>query len=160
MGTQRLYIQSKYVGPRVFDLFCCVLTRLQGNVVFSNTLARKYGDQGIVSTSLNPGNLKSDLQRHLNSIQSVIVVCCGFCNDHMFYTYAFPFLILVLFPQNAMLYHVSYGALTQLWAGTSPEGAEFNGKVRLPSSLWCTCLQYLFPSVITVPNTLGTYWQG
>ena len=90
MGTQKLYIQSKYVGPRVFDLFCCVLTRLQGNVVFSNTLARKYGDQGIVSTSLNPGNLKSDLQRHLNSIQSVIVVCCGFCNHHMFCTYAFP----------------------------------------------------------------------
>ena len=156
MGTQRLYIQSKYVGPRVLDLFCCVLTRLQGNVVFSNTLARKYGDQGIVSTSLNPGNLKSDLQRHLNSIQSVIVVCCGFCSHHMFCTYASPFLFL----QNAMLYHVSYGALTQLWAGTSPEGAEFNGKVCLPSSLWCTCLLYSFPSVITVPNTLGTYWKG
>ncbi|KAI0309863.1 hypothetical protein OF83DRAFT_1071382, partial [Amylostereum chailletii] len=24
------------------------------------------------------------------------------------------------------------GALTQLWAGTSPEGAEFNGKYLVP----------------------------
>jgi retinol dehydrogenase-12 len=29
-----------------------------------------------------------------------------------------------------MLYPVSYGALTQLWAGTSPEGAELGGKVQ------------------------------
>ena len=28
-----------------------------------------------------------------------------------------------------MLYPASYGALTQLWAGTSPETIEHNGKV-------------------------------
>ena len=27
----------------------------QANIVFSNELARRYGDHGIVSTSLNPG---------------------------------------------------------------------------------------------------------
>jgi retinol dehydrogenase-12 len=29
-----------------------------------------------------------------------------------------------------MLYPASYGALTQLWAGTSPEGVELGGKVQ------------------------------
>jgi hypothetical protein len=29
---------------------------LQGNVVFATELARRYGDKGIVSTSLHPGN--------------------------------------------------------------------------------------------------------
>ncbi|KAJ7609787.1 NAD(P)-binding protein [Mycena polygramma] len=31
----------------------------------NNELWRRYGDQGIVSVALNPGNLKSGLQRHL-----------------------------------------------------------------------------------------------
>ena len=30
-----------------------------------------------------------------------------------------------------VLHDVSYGALTQLWAATSAEGATLNGKVRL-----------------------------
>ena len=46
----------------------------QGNVLFSNELARRYGDQGIVSTSLNPGNLRSDLQRHLGRVHEFILV--------------------------------------------------------------------------------------
>lgn len=37
----------------------------QANVVVALELARRYGDQGIVSTALNPGNIKSDLQRYL-----------------------------------------------------------------------------------------------
>jgi len=88
-GTQILYAQSKL-----------------GNVQVSNEFAKRYGEQGIVSTSLNPGNIRSDLQRHLS-----------------------PFEYFVL---NAMLYPVSYGALTQLWAGTSPQGAELNGKYLIP----------------------------
>lgn len=54
-----------------------------------------------------------------------------------------------------MLYHASYGALTQLWAGTSPEGLEFNGKVCLrlrngtpvtsAHPLMCLLSQYLIP---------------
>jgi len=88
-GTQTLYSQSKL-----------------GNVFVSNELARRYEDQGIVTTSLNPGNLKSDLQRHLSPFES--------------------FMLFVL------LYPASYGALTQLWAGTSPEAAHFNGKYLIP----------------------------
>ncbi|KAF8956995.1 hypothetical protein BDZ97DRAFT_138376 [Flammula alnicola] len=78
-----------------------------GNVLFSNELARRYGDLGIVSTSVNPGNLKSDLLRHVSPIESKILN------------------LLILYP-------VSYGALTQLWAGTSPQGAELNGKYLIP----------------------------
>ena len=31
--------------------------------------------------------------------------------------------------KNLWLHPASYGALTQLWAGTSPEGVELGGKV-------------------------------
>ncbi|KAF8956997.1 hypothetical protein BDZ97DRAFT_1955212 [Flammula alnicola] len=88
-GTQLLYCQSKL-----------------GNVLFSNELARRYGDQGIVSISLNPGNLNSDLQRHVSMIETALL--------------------------KPILYAPSYGALTQLWAGTSPQGAELNGKYLIP----------------------------
>jgi len=77
-----------------------------GNVLFSNELAQRYGDKGIISTSLNPGNLRSDLQRHISALENFL-----------------------LWP---ILRPVSFGALTQLWAGTSPEGLELNGKYLVP----------------------------
>ncbi|KAJ7644209.1 hypothetical protein FB45DRAFT_1020992 [Roridomyces roridus] len=89
LGTSRLYAQSKW-----------------GNVVFSNELSRRYSDQGIVSVSLNPGNLKTDLQRHIP----------GFVRSLM----------------NWTLHPVPYGALTQLWAGTTEEGATLGGKYLIP----------------------------
>ncbi|KAF8187405.1 NAD(P)-binding protein [Mycena galopus ATCC 62051] len=89
LGPNRLYYQSKL-----------------GNVLFSNELARRYGDQGIVSVALNPGNLKSGLQRHLTGITKFLV--------------------------ESALYPTPYGALTQLWAGTTDEGATFNGKYLYP----------------------------
>ncbi|KAH8115062.1 NAD-binding protein [Phellopilus nigrolimitatus] len=46
-STAALYAQSKF-----------------GNVVVARELARRYADEGIVSISVNPGNLKTDLQRH------------------------------------------------------------------------------------------------
>ncbi|ELU44081.1 hAT family dimerization domain-containing protein [Rhizoctonia solani AG-1 IA] len=61
LGTHTLYAQSKL-----------------GNVLFSNELARRYVDHGIISSSLNPA---------------------------------------------------SYGALTQLWSGTTPDGNNHNGKM-------------------------------
>ncbi|CAK5284144.1 unnamed protein product [Mycena citricolor] len=88
MGMSSMYSQSKF-----------------GNVLFSNELARLYGDKGIVSTSLNPGNLRTELLRHTPSVQAKII-------DFLF------------------LYPAPYGALTQLWAGTSEQGASMNGKAR------------------------------
>ncbi|RXW24428.1 hypothetical protein EST38_g1426 [Candolleomyces aberdarensis] len=77
-----------------------------GNAIFAKELARRYGDQGIVSTDLNPGNLASDLGRHLGRIEHKVV--------------------------SMMLYPVPMGALTQLWAGTTQEGATLNGKYLIP----------------------------
>jgi len=78
-----------------------------GNVVVALELARRYGDQGIVSTSLNPGNIRSDLQRHMPSFVRFVA-------------------------NNTFLYDVSFGALTQLYAGTMPEAAGLNGKYLIP----------------------------
>ncbi|KAJ7147050.1 hypothetical protein C8R43DRAFT_538612 [Mycena crocata] len=88
MGVNLLYGQSKL-----------------GNVAFSNELSRRYADQGIVSVALNPGNLKTELQRHIPGFQRKL---------------------------NSILYPASYGALTQLWAGTTEEGATLGGKYLIP----------------------------
>ncbi|EIN12451.1 NAD(P)-binding protein [Punctularia strigosozonata HHB-11173 SS5] len=85
----KLYAQSKF-----------------GNIVFANELQKRYGDQGIVSTSVNPGNLKTNIARYNGPIFSALIQ---------------PF-----------LYPAPYGALTQLWAGTSPEGLELGGKYLMP----------------------------
>jgi hypothetical protein len=54
-----------------------------------------------------------------------------------------------------MIYHdVSYGALTQLYAGTTEEGATLNGKVS-PSSLPIQ----REPHPWIVPCPVGTYWN-
>jgi len=89
LGSKNLYSQSKFA-----------------NVVFSAELARRYGSQGIVSTSLNPGNLKTDLQRYTTKLEMMIL--------------------------NLILYPAPYGAITQLWAGTAPEAAQANGKYLIP----------------------------
>ncbi|KIJ61748.1 hypothetical protein HYDPIDRAFT_96006 [Hydnomerulius pinastri MD-312] len=77
-----------------------------GNIVFSAELKRRYGDQGIVSTSLNPGGIKTELQRHSGSFLRAI--------------------------GNLILRDISYGAITQLYAGTIPDGASLNGKYLIP----------------------------
>jgi retinol dehydrogenase-12 len=46
---------------------------MQGNVVHAKELARRHGDK-LVATSCNPGNLKTDLQRHLPSWQHWFIV--------------------------------------------------------------------------------------
>lgn len=89
-GTQSLYAQSKY-----------------GVVGFSNELARRYAEHGILSNAVNPGSIKTDLQRHLPSFARTII-----------YT---------LFSKPAPM-----GALTQLYAATSPETANATGKWFVP----------------------------
>ncbi|KAF8710800.1 NAD-P-binding protein, partial [Rhizoctonia solani] len=89
LGTHTLYAQSKL-----------------GNVLFSNELAKRYAHQGVISSSLNPGNLQTELLRHLPWLASKIL--------------------------SLILYPASYGALTQLWSGTMPEGKDHNGKFLIP----------------------------
>ncbi|TRM58915.1 hypothetical protein BD626DRAFT_610667 [Schizophyllum amplum] len=77
-----------------------------GNIVHANELARRYGDQGLIASSLNPGNLHSNLQRYMSPVFAKII-------------------------QVLMLHPTPLGALTQLYAGTMG-GKELNGKYLIP----------------------------
>jgi NAD(P)-dependent dehydrogenase (short-subunit alcohol dehydrogenase family) len=101
--------------------------------MFSNELARRYGAEGIVSTSLHPGIIKTDLTRHLKI--SSLMQRAG----------------------NMFSYDVSYGAITSLYAGTAPAAGELNGKVRTD----CICLRIsphvpAFVSRFLVSYSVGT----
>ncbi|KAJ7642683.1 hypothetical protein DFH06DRAFT_1283512 [Mycena polygramma] len=79
-------------------------------VAYSAELARRYADQNLVVTSLHPGVIKTDLHRHMTgALGSVINLM-----------------------ERTVLHDVSYGALTQLYAGTTVEGAQLNGKYLIP----------------------------
>ncbi|KAF8601568.1 NAD(P)-binding protein [Ceratobasidium sp. AG-I] len=90
-GTQRLYGQSKW-----------------GNIVFANEFARRYQAQGIISSSVHPGGIRTELARHLTlgSFGTAVL--------------------------NAFMWPTPYGAITQLYAGTTPEGLELSGQYLIP----------------------------
>ncbi|KAI9464792.1 NAD-P-binding protein [Russula earlei] len=85
IGATKLYGQSKL-----------------GNILFSNELARRYGGEGIVSVSLHPGNITTDLARNAG----ILVKAFG----------------------RLITYPVSFGAITSLYAGTAPAAGDLNGK--------------------------------
>jgi len=89
IGNQMLYCQSKF-----------------GNVVFSNEFARRYADQGIISNSLNPGNIQTELYRNQGFLHGLLT--------------------------GWLLYPPPHGALTQLWAATTPEAKDYNGAWFVP----------------------------
>ncbi|KAL9107244.1 MAG: hypothetical protein Q9227_007868 [Pyrenula ochraceoflavens] len=73
-----------------------------GNVLHAYEYARRHKADGVVSTSLNPGNLKSELQRHVPMVGKLIL--------------------------KLILYPTVNGAYTELFAGLSPEaGMEKTG---------------------------------
>lgn len=80
-----------------------------GNVVFAQEFSRRYGDK-IVTTAVHPGIINSDLARTFVDLES-----------------SFTQLLMRL-----ITYPTPHGALTQLWAGTSPEAASLNGKYLIP----------------------------
>ncbi|KAH9019175.1 NAD(P)-binding protein [Lactarius pseudohatsudake] len=73
-----------------------------GNILFSKELARRYAAEGIVSTSLHPGVITTDIARSSGLFLNFIELVIG--------------------------YGVSYGAITSLYAGTAPAAGELNGK--------------------------------
>ncbi|KAI9434783.1 NAD(P)-binding protein [Lactarius indigo] len=76
-----------------------------GNIIVAREVARRYGDK-IVSTSLNPGNIRTDLLRHQPGWRNAI-----------FYW---------------LMYPIPLGALTQLYCATAPSAADANGKFFNP----------------------------
>ncbi|KAJ6552934.1 NAD-P-binding protein [Mycena capillaripes] len=89
-STHKLYAQSKF-----------------GMVVLSAELARRYGEQGIVSIAMNPGNVRTPLQRELSGIELAIGS-------------------LIMYPV------LPNGIISHLWAGTALETSKFNGKYIRP----------------------------
>lgn len=81
-----------------------------GNVYLATEFARRYNfkDTGIISNVWNPGNLKSDLQRHSPAVINMMT--------------------------SVLLYKPVFGAYTELWAGWSEEAGkeEANGKYIWP----------------------------
>ncbi|KAJ6496166.1 NAD-P-binding protein [Mycena sanguinolenta] len=89
-STHRLYAQSKFAV-----------------VVFATELARRYGSQGIVSTSMNPGNVATNLQKEIRGFQASVAG-------------------LMLHPARP------HGIITHVWAGTAKETADYNGNYLRP----------------------------
>ncbi|KAJ7758297.1 NAD(P)-binding protein [Mycena metata] len=77
------------------------------NGVLAMELARRYGDQGIVSMSVNPGNVTTEIADHAT----------GF---------------VALLAKMFLIHPPVWGAVTQLWAGTSAEATHLNGKYIAP----------------------------
>jgi retinol dehydrogenase-12 len=78
-----------------------------GNAYLASEFGRRYGSDGIVSVSWNPGNLKSELQRHGSALEN-----------------------LLLWPA---LYHPKFGAYTELYAACSPDlSTKDNGAFIIP----------------------------
>ncbi|RPD56664.1 NAD(P)-binding protein [Lentinus tigrinus ALCF2SS1-7] len=90
LSPERLYNQSKF-----------------GNVVVARQVAKRYADKGIISISVNPGYIQSELQRHLPKVVRMILTA-------------------------VLLYPTPYGALTQLFAGTMPKALKYNGEFLIP----------------------------
>ncbi|KAF8588040.1 NAD(P)-binding protein [Ramaria rubella] len=89
------------LGPP--DLYCQSKTAI---VLWARELGKLYSDQ-IVSISLNPGNIGTDILHDAPAVQRFII--------RTFFAYPVPL-----------------GALTQLWAGTAPEAGDLNGKYVIP----------------------------
>lgn len=77
-----------------------------GNWFLASELAREVGDDGILSLAQNPGNLKTNLLRHV------------------------PWMKILSYP---LLHQARFGAYTELWAGTSHDVTmEDNGGYIVP----------------------------
>ncbi|KAJ7509080.1 NAD-binding protein [Mycena galericulata] len=98
------------------------------NALVSNELARRYGDQGIVSIALNPGNLRSDLGRHLQGAVQIRLI-------------------------TWLCYPVPLGALTSLYAGTTKEAESLNGGYLIP---WARIGKA--PAATTDPAAMTALW--
>lgn len=51
---------------------------MKANVVVARQVAKRYGDQGILSVSVNPGVLRTDLQRYIPNWQRPFMVRSSF----------------------------------------------------------------------------------
>ncbi|GJE89083.1 NAD(P)-binding protein [Phanerochaete sordida] len=102
-------------GPIVWEAFREHPSRRKINLYYQSKLlngvvaheaAKRYKDMNILCFACDPGALKSDLQRHASPLEKKLGAL--------------------------LLNDVSYGALTQLWAGTMSEPVQHNGEFFVP----------------------------
>lgn len=86
-----------------FDLY--FQSKLLDGVV-AHESSKRYKDMNILFYAADPGALRTDLQRHATAFQQKLA--------------------------DYLLHDASYGALTQLWAGTMPETVQYNGEFLVP----------------------------
>lgn len=97
---------SELESPHADQQHNYALSKL-GNWYLANALAIQAGDNGILSLSKNPGNLKSDLTRHLSALVPILTA--------------------------PLLHYLKKGAYTELWAGLSTDlKIEDGGKYVVP----------------------------
>ena len=135
---KRLYVVNFTLKVKLYaqsPISRSFLTAGQGDLLFSNELARRYGNQGIISCAAHPGSLQSDLYRHVSFVERLVMVS-GIYHFHSCNLSPMPN------PKRPILYPVTYGALTPLWAGTTAAGLEFNGKVCQSASLYSIPLSH------------------
>ncbi|KAI0072736.1 NAD-binding protein [Panus rudis PR-1116 ss-1] len=89
LGPDQRYGQSKFA-----------------NVVLAKEFARRYSDKGLVAFSLNPGGIRTGLQRNLPGLFRTML--------------------------NPLLYPAPMGALTHLWGATTAKAEDVNGKYLIP----------------------------
>ncbi|WFD29799.1 hypothetical protein MSPP1_000812 [Malassezia sp. CBS 17886] len=89
--------------PRAVQAYC---NSKMCSILTANKFDRKYGDRGILFISLNPGNVKTKLTRDIYGLK----------------TLALNHIVTPMFSHP-----VHMGALTPLYAGTSPETEEGGG---------------------------------
>ncbi|QRW05517.1 short chain dehydrogenase [Ceratobasidium sp. AG-Ba] len=77
-----------------------------GLMLFTNELHRRYHKQGLVAVSVHPGTVKSNRYKHQ------------------------PFWLVSIL--HLFMYPSYMGAITPLWAATSPAGADLGGRYCLP----------------------------
>ncbi|KAJ7285968.1 NAD-P-binding protein [Mycena rebaudengoi] len=96
-GDAAMPARKKLTGTRLYGQ-----SKL-GVVLISSELARRYGDLGVVSISLHPGGVKSELLRNLNPAIAWIV-------------------------EKIRIYPISLGIITSLYAATSEAALDMNGE--------------------------------
>lgn len=107
--------------------------------MFSNELARRYGDDGIASISLFPGAVKADLSGYAGSFLQRVKRLVGTCicfivtgGDLEALAEDQPQLPQLELSESSKVYH---RATTSLYAGTAPEAGRLGGKVVYPASI-------------------------
>ncbi|TFY57558.1 hypothetical protein EVJ58_g6951 [Rhodofomes roseus] len=90
------------------------------NAIQARELAKRYGGEGIVAISADPGSIETDLQRYYRDVPGIVGVL-----THLFL--------------KTILRPAPFGALTQLWAGTMPEAINHNGKYAIPAARIAPC---------------------